>query len=202
MSKVNICADLHLFVNSENGRTAMREGCIAFVTEEGMFAALGHREKDGDISYVGSDVYSAITGDDVGQVLHSTETGVYGTVYEGCNMNIVDSMEVASFDEIEEGNAEMIMPFFGKAHRFNGNIVALFKGKPHPVIFEADRGEFPGASFGSSGGVITQNGKLIAIVAGANENPANLLYCTSAEQMVNDLNTYILSLNRKHRTSK
>ena len=84
--------------------------------------------------------------------------------------------------------AELWMPIgVGKPKVFQGKIAALFPGKPYPVLFEVQDPLFPGARFGCSGSVIVQDGRIAAVVAGSNENPATLLYCTSAEQMVVDL---------------
>lgn len=186
-SKVSVYAAPSLFVCFADGKDVMREGCIAFGTRD-FFAALGHGEAPQAVPYKGAEVYSS-AGNPVGRIISSSSEGIYGAFYEeGEEPLCVQNATLSFFSHLEIGKAELVIPIDGKVERFNGRIVALFEGKPHPVLFEVCDESFPGAGFGSSGSVIMQNGKIAAVVAGANEYPSKLLYCTSAEQMVSGIN--------------
>ena len=102
---------------------------------------------------------------------------------------VFSKIKVAPLDSLKtDAPAELWMPIsVGKLRVFRGKIAALFPDDPYPILFEVQDPLFPGAQFGCSGSVIVQDGRIAAVVAGANENPAALLYCTLVEQMVADL---------------
>ena len=198
---VFICASPHLFVRDQDeDDPIVTEGCISFVTEHGFFAALGHNENPNSLPYEEAGVYALPEDEEepllAGQVLCSTPAGIYGAFYDDYTPPVVAQLEIAALQDLEADTAaELWMPIeSGELHVFKGTIVALFPDKPHPVLFLVQDESFPGASFGSSGSVIVQGGKLVAILAGANDDPATLLYCTSAEQMAEDLGRMMLEL--------
>lgn len=190
---VFLCSSRYLFTPSPSDNTlAYLEACISFVTEYGFFAAIGHKS-DSDVSHPGVEVYSHDDESGIllqaGQVLCSTTTGTYGAFYDDYTPPVFAKAKIASLDSIKiNSEAELWMPVKKNSpQRFLGKIVAIFPDKPFPVLFKVEDNNFPGATFGCSGCVILQDGSLVAVMAGANENPANLLYCTSAEQMIKDL---------------
>jgi len=196
--EVFLSALQYLFVRTKKGvGTILSEGCVSFVTSTGFFAALGHNEETDALSYENAELYAQHTEEDdppqAGRVLCSTPTGVYGAFYDDYIPPVFSKLKVAPLESLTvDASAELWMPIgVGKPRVFSGKIAALFPGKPHPVLFEVQDDLFSGAQFGCSGSVIVQNGRIAAVVAGANENPASLLYCTSAEQMAIDLGNMI-----------
>lgn len=186
----HLCSSRFLFVRrGEGDDAAVTAGCVSFTTEYGAFAALGHGEGDGKATYADSEVYACpAPGEDpvgVGVVLRSEESGLYGAFCDEPPETFA-SMSIAPLDSLRAGApAELWMPPEGsvKPRVYRGKIAALFPDKPFPVLFEADDPKFPGASWGSSGSVVVQDKKIAAVVAGANETPGSLLYCTAAETM-------------------
>lgn len=192
--EVLLSATQYLFVRAQKGSEALlSEGCVSFVTENGFFAALGHNESTGTIPYVDAELYAQRTNDDkptqAGRVLYSAPSGLYGAFYDDYTPPVFAKFRIAPLVKLKVGTpAELWMPIgAGAPNVFRGKIAALFPDKPYPILFATQDSLFPGAQFGSSGSVIIQNGKIVAVVAGANKNPAHLLYCTSAEQMAIDL---------------
>lgn len=193
-----LCGMQYLFVRTEKGKgTMISEGCVSFSTENGFFAALGHNEDPEAIPYLGAEIYAQHTDEveppQAGRVLCSMPSGVYGAFYDDYTPLVFSRMKIAPLDSlITDTPAELWMPVgSGEPFVFKGKIAALFPDKPYPVLFEVHDSVFPGAQFGCSGSVIIQNGKIAAVVSGANENPATLLYCTAAEQMAVDLERMI-----------
>ena len=190
---VFLCSSRYVFTPSLSDNTlTYSEACISFVTEHGFFAAIGHNS-DNKLSYLRTEIYSYNKVSDAlvqaGQVLCSTSTGVYGAFYDDYSPTVFAKVQIASLDSINiNSEAELWMPVKNSSPQsFRGKIVAVFPDKPYPVLFNVEDDNFPGATFGCSGSVILQNEKLVAVMAGANDNPAILLYCTSAEQMITDL---------------
>lgn len=193
-NEVLISAKQYLFARSQNDNDfLLTGGCISFFTKTGFFAALGHNEEPEALSYEGAEVYAQPSdcGDleQAGRVLRSTPSGIYGAFYDDYAPSAIDKLTIAPLEELKADEpAELWMQTDSDVKTvFHGKIAALFSDKPFPVLFEAMDESFPGATFGCSGSVIVQDGRLAAVVAGGNENPANLLYCTSAEQMIRDL---------------
>lgn len=192
--EVFLSAMQYLFVRIQKGRgTMLSEGCVSFVTQHGFFAALGHSEDSDALPYEGAELYAQHSEEEdppqAGRVLRSTPSGAYGALYDDYTPPVFSQLKVAPLDRLKaDAPAELWMPIgVGEPRVFRGKIAALFSDKPHPVLFEVQDDLFPGAQFGCSGSVIVQEGRIAAVVAGANENPATLLYCTSAEQMAVDL---------------
>lgn len=199
--KLSICAAKYIFVRKgQSDVILLSEGYISFVSSQGFFAALGHNECNTSTPYTNAELYAQDKISDepiqAGRVLLSHPTGVYGAFYDDYKPPVFSQMAVAAPSELSIGApAELWMSVgAGEPQVFKGRIVALFPGKPHPVLFEVTDNRFPGASFGSSGSVVVQSGKIAAVVAGANKNPARLLYCTAAEQMLIDLKDMIRKL--------
>lgn len=192
LTDILLCASRYSFAPTEKNLPIYSESCISFVTEHGFFAAIGHNS-DNEVLYHGAEVYSHDDETDIllqaGQVLCSTTTGAYGAFYDDYTPPIFAKAKIASLDSIRiNSEAELWMPLKRNfPQRFLGKIVAIFPDKPFPVLFKVEDDNFPGATFGCSGSVILQDGNFVAVMAGANENPASLLYCTSAEQMIKDL---------------
>lgn len=201
MESALLCSTTFLFLRMDSEKnTIVSEGCMSFITQQGFFAALGHNEEDTSIPYLNAELFAQSSAADepiqAGRVLLSRPTGVYGAFYDDYKPPVFSQMAVAALSELSIGApGELWMSVgAGEPQVFKGMIVALFPGKPHPVLFEVTDNCFPGASFGSSGSVVVQNGKIAAVVAGANKNPARLLYCTAAEQMLIDLKDMIHKL--------
>ncbi len=202
MDQIYLCSVKHLFVRAavEKSEETISEGCVSFITSQGFFAALGHNEEPGAIPYDGSELYAFQPNSEepvqAGKVLCSKPSGVYGAFYDDYFAPVRSKMGVAELRDLKIGEpAELYLSDEnGKLSVIQGRIVALFPDKPHPVLFEVDDSRFSGATEGCSGSVIIQGGRLAAVVAGANENPAVLLYCTSAEQMLSDLKEMIYDI--------
>lgn len=199
--EVFLSAMQYLFVRTQKGRgTMLSEGCISFITQHGFFAALGHNEDPDALPYEGAELYAQHSEEDeppqAGGALRSTQSGVYGALYDDYTPPVFSKLKVAPLDSLKaDAPAELWMPIgVGEPRIFRGKVAALFPDKPHPVLFEVQDDQFPGARFGCSGSVIVQDGRIAAVVAGGNENPATLLYCTSAEQMVYDLHRMMYEL--------
>lgn len=190
--EVFLCSTAHGFVRSpEEKEPIFSEGCISFFTDS-FFAAMGHDEEDGMPSYEDAEVYAEHKSGkpfQAGRVLSSRASGLYGAFYDDYRPEAIKRVKIAQLNSLKENTpAELwLSTDSGKPKAFRGEIVALFPDKPFPVLFEVRDKRFPGATTGSSGAAIVQNGRLVAAVAGANENPATLLYCTAAEQMLVDL---------------
>lgn len=200
--EVMLCAMQYLFVRTEQGRgTKLSEGCISFATENGFFAALGHNEEPDDFSYKDAELYAqhttCVEPPQAGRILRSLPSGVYGAFYDDYAPPTFAKMKIASLNELKvDSAAELWMPIgTGELKVLEGKIAALFPDKPYPVLFKCLNKVFLGAGFGSSGSVIVQGGKLAAVVAGANEVPSDLLYCTSAERMMHDLGQMLSELS-------
>ena len=202
MDQIYLCSVRHLFARTavDKPEATLSEGCVSFTTSQGFFAALGHNEDIGAISYEGSELYATHLNSDApfqaGKVLCSRPSGIYGAFYDDYTAPVHSKVDAAALHDLKIGEpAELYLPDEnGKLRVIQGRIVALFPDKPHPVLFEVDDLRFSGVTEGCSGSVIIQGGRLAAVVAGANEDPAVLLYCTSAEQMVNDLKTMIYEI--------
>ena len=128
---------------------------------------------------------------------------MYGALYDDYTPPVFSKLKVAPLDSLKaDAPAELWMPIgVGEPRVFRGKIAALFPDKLHPVLFEVQDDLFPGAQFGCSGSVIVQDGRMVAVVAGANENPATLLYCTSAEQMAVDLYHMIFEFDEQEEST-
>lgn len=201
MARIMLCSKQYQFNRINSGSdTVVSEGCVSFFTSQGFFAAMGHCVCNESIPYMGAELYAQDNISDepiqAGRVLLSRPTGVYGAFYDDYKPPVFSQMAVAALSKLSIGApGELWMSVgAGEPQVFKGMIVDLFPGKPHPVLFEVTDNCFPGASFGSSGSVVVQNGKIAAVVAGANKNPARLLYCTAAEQMLIDLKDMIHKL--------
>ena len=176
----------HHFVNDEPG--ALTSGVISFCDENGIFSALGHGPEHPMDMAVVYEEYHAETGKvsgDVGAVLHADERGIYGAYYDGLQPPTRGVYPVLPFLEIREGPATMLFPVGSDRREAPGEIVALFPGKPYPVLFLLGKGQ-RSVTGGVSGCVILQDGKLAAVVAGGETDPGKLLYCTAAEDMLLD----------------
>lgn len=202
MESVFLSAIQYLFVRTQKESGAiLSEGCVSFVTSQGFFAALGHNEDRDSPPYMDAELVAQHIDSNepiqAGKVLLSQPSGLYGAFYDDYEPPVFSSLQVASMQDIIVGkSAELWMPIGTSEPRvFRGVVAALFPDKLHPVLFEIIDSLFPGATFGCSGSVIVQDGKIVAVVAGANSNPAKLLYCTAAERMVDDLTQMIHELS-------
>ena len=198
----------YLFVRTQKGRgTMLSEGCISFITQHGFFAALGHNEDLDALPYKGAELYAQHSEEEeppqAGRVLRSMPSGVYGALYDDYTPPVFSKLKVAPLNRLKaDAPAELWMPIgVGEPRVFRGKIAAIFPSKPHPVLFEVQDDLFPGAQFGCSGSVIVQDGRIAAVVAGANENPATLLCCTSAEQMAVDLYRMIFEFTEQEESN-
>lgn len=201
MDSVFLSSTQYLFLRASKGDdTIASEGYISFFTPQGFFAALGHNESNPSIPYADAEVCAiGSTSDEliqIGRILVSQPTGIYGAFYDDYEPPILNIMPIVALSDIEaSAPAELWMTdVSGTLRVYSGVIVVLFPDKQYPVLFEVTDDQFPGASFGSSGSVVVQAGRIAAVVAGANTYPARLLYCTSAEQMMMDLKAMIQEL--------
>lgn len=201
MESVLLSTMQYLFVRVKKESGAiLSEGCVSFVTSQGFFAALGHNEDKDSPPYINAELVAQHIDSNepiqAGKVLLSRPSGLYGAFYDDYEPPVFSRLQVASMQDIIVGKpAELWMPIgTGEPRMFRGVVAALFPDKPHPVLFEVMDSLFPGATFGCSGSVIVQDGKIVAVVAGANSNPAKLLYCTAAGQMLMDMKDMIHKL--------
>lgn len=202
MKSVLLSAMQYLFVRVQKESGAiLSEGCVSFVTSQGFFAALGHNEDKDSPPYMDAELVAQHIDSNepiqAGKVLLSQPSGLYGAFYDDYEPPVFSRLQVAPMQDIIAGKpAELWMPLgTGEPRVFRGVVAALFPDKPHPVLFEVTDSLFPGATFGCSGSVIVQDEKIVAVVAGANSNPAKLLYCTAAEQMLIDMKDMIHKLS-------
>ena len=195
-----ISSERYLFERTAGDDMLLSEGYISFVTEHGFFAALGHNEDAQSPSYEEAELFEiSSTGKELfqaGRVLKSCTSGVYGAFYDDYPVRYQRKIDLQR--ELCVGSPAELWFFPTPKHPivYEGEIVAVFPEKPHEVLFQVKDKTFSGASFGFSGSIVVQQNKLVAVVAGANEYPATLLYCTSARQMEIDLLNMIYDLSQ------
>lgn len=170
VGEVYLCSTPYTFRKLDKEKTATVEGCISFFTKEGYFAALGRMEKDGSIEVFDGE-------ENAGFVLNGRAFGTYGAFYEDYTPGKSKKMRILSFENIEQGEAELWIP--GE----KGFVKKLVEITPKsPTYIECKPDEEEKLLESACGAVIVQDGKIAAIVT--EYNTENGVYnCVSAARV-------------------
>lgn len=198
----------------------VRDSCAGIGTvtyynpDDNYFAALGHGICDrdtgammplGEAEIVGASISSVeksstgkagslngyFTDKTLGTVTNNTINGIYGTIIDNSYLN-GDKLEIAEFDEIQTGDAQIITTISGdRPESYDLKITSIRNDDPRNnenfVIKVTDKrllDECGGIVQGMSGSPIVQNGKLIGAVTHVFLNNPEEGYGVAAQFMV------------------
>ncbi len=189
-------------------------GTVTFIKPNGEFACLGHaiaESRTGCVTLQNGDAYECkvvgltkaskgqvgeikgyLRGNSIGEITENSQIGVFGKLCKPCNSS--DLIEVATVDEVQPGNAEIVCCPRGVPERYKIEIIKanrhnLSRGK-NLVIRVTDKRllELTGGILqGMSGSPIIQNGKLVGAVTHVFVCDATKGYGVYAESMLNKM---------------
>ncbi len=193
-------------------------GTLTYVDPEtGAYGSLGHGICDSETGVLlplreGSLLYSVVgsvqrgkagepgalqgeftAGTSVGTVMENTESGIFGTLTDATLYESLKAVPVASADEIELGDAEIISNVEGDAvQRYSVRVVKTYpeddeygRGMMLRVTDRALLEKTGGIVQGMSGSPVLQNGKLIGAVTHVLVNDPTCGYAICIEKMLN-----------------
>lgn len=200
----------------------IRDSCAGIGTityyagENNCFAALGHGICDtdtgemmplGNAEIVHAEISSVtksvagnagslngfFTGKTEGDLTKNTPIGVYGTIFDN-NYKDKSKIEIADFDEIKTGKAEIYSTISGhNPEKFEAEITKVLNGNPEnnenfviKVTDERLLGKCGGIVQGMSGSPIVQDGKLVGAVTHVFINNTDEGYGVSARFMLSN----------------